>query len=976
MYLGKSPADVLIGPTVSSVDISDGGVATVDIAADAITGAKIADNAVDSEHYTDGSVDNVHVATGLDAVKIADGSVTNAELQYINSLSSNAQTQISAKSPIASPTFTGTVVLPNVPAIVTTQLDLKSPLASPTFTGTPAAPTASAATNTTQLATTAFVRTEVTNLVDSAPSALDTLNELAAALGDDANFSTTVTNSIATKLPLAGGTITGNVDMASDNIRFRLGVSQDLQIWHSGSDSLIADSGTGNMLIGGSGEVALMDNSFSEYMVRATHNSWVKLYHDNAEKLATTSTGIEVAGNIVVSGTVDSIDVAARDAILSSTTTTAGAALPKAGGTMTGGLIGTTGTFSGMVSVDDLLTLGSQSNGGNSFQVNRARFMSHENGTADLSLNAYYNGSAWINDSDSNDSHLLRLYDDEGMTYYRASPAGTPSFVSMFAVDTSGNATFAGSVTVKSSGAVSATPSTNHGKIEYASNRFYFHADASSESLATFRRGSSDVIEFGNAGTATFAGDVTIDGSAQASGETTQLQIKDGDSNPYLIKGTQVSAKAVLAFNVGGGDKMVVNSDGNVGIGTDAPTAVLDIATTADFSQDLKIRNDTVTMRMYASSANVFNFMQTTNNDMVFFTNDTERFRIAAAGAATFSGNIHGTGSSILLKGSSNDNAFIGLYDDKSISLYTDNVERLRIDTTHAAFGTNINTVILGDSTTHTYFYMDSANSSGGFIRFRDATNDTRCAIQADLQGDNNAYGDLSFMTGGNVLALNLSRDQNAEFSGDVTLSNSNAIRWSSDDVRIEGTTSGDNIAFYAGGAEQLKISQADGFIVEGEAKFNGHVNVGYNDSCSSTPRLVFGSETGAHTAAKCMFLSSCWFVMQGHRNEGILFQGVNAGGTAQEFLRLTGDNHGTDPTTAKFSVPVLPNADNTYSLGSSGNRWANLYVADMQMSNEGTGGNDVDGTEGSWTIQEGEDDLFLLNRKNGKKYKFKLEVV
>ena len=72
----------------------------------------------------------------------------------------------------------------------------------------------------------------------------------------------------------------------------------------------------------------------------------------------------------------------------------------------------------------------------------------------------------------------------------------------------------------------------------------------------------------------------------------------------------------------------------------------------------------------------------------------------------------------------------------------------------------------------------------------------------------------------------------------------------------------------------------------------------------------------------------------------------------------------------------VAPSADNTYNLGHSGTRWANLYVADVQMNNEGTGGNDVDGTEGSWTIQEGEDDLFLLNRKNGKKYKFKLEEV
>src|SRR5210317_1431112 len=71
--------------------------------------------------------------------------------------------------------------------------------------------TASTGTNTTAPATTAFVQQEISALVDSSPEALNTLNELAAALGDDANFSTTVTNSIATKLPLAGGTFTGTL---------------------------------------------------------------------------------------------------------------------------------------------------------------------------------------------------------------------------------------------------------------------------------------------------------------------------------------------------------------------------------------------------------------------------------------------------------------------------------------------------------------------------------------------------------------------------------------------------------------------------------------------------------------------------------------------------------------------------------------------------------------------------------------------
>ena len=92
-----------------------------------------------------------------------------------------------------------------------TNIALKANIDSPTFTGTPAGPTAAAATNTTQLATTAFVRTEVSNLVDFAPAALDTLNELAAAIGDDANFSTTMTNSLATKAPLASPTFTGTV---------------------------------------------------------------------------------------------------------------------------------------------------------------------------------------------------------------------------------------------------------------------------------------------------------------------------------------------------------------------------------------------------------------------------------------------------------------------------------------------------------------------------------------------------------------------------------------------------------------------------------------------------------------------------------------------------------------------------------------------------------------------------------------------
>jgi len=78
-----------------------------------------------------------------------------------------------------------------------------APLSSPALTGTPTAPTATAGTNTTQIATTAYVTSAISALVNGAGAALDTLAELATALGNDANFSTTITTSIGTKLTKA-----------------------------------------------------------------------------------------------------------------------------------------------------------------------------------------------------------------------------------------------------------------------------------------------------------------------------------------------------------------------------------------------------------------------------------------------------------------------------------------------------------------------------------------------------------------------------------------------------------------------------------------------------------------------------------------------------------------------------------------------------------------------------------------------------
>ena len=140
------------------------------------------------------------------------------------------------------------------------------------------ATTQSAGNNSTKIATTAYTDTAISNLVDSSPSALNTLNELAAALGDDANFSTTVTNSIATKLPLAGGTLTGDLTISTTNPQL-----------------FLVDTNNNSDY-----EVANEDGTFR---IRDTTNS--------ANRLTINSSGnATFTGNIAVSGTVDGRDLA------------------------------------------------------------------------------------------------------------------------------------------------------------------------------------------------------------------------------------------------------------------------------------------------------------------------------------------------------------------------------------------------------------------------------------------------------------------------------------------------------------------------------------------------------------------------------------------------------------------------------------------------------------------------------------------
>ena len=160
----------------------------------------------------------------------------------------------------------------------------------------------------TKIATTAYVVDKITTLIGGAPSTLNDLNELAAAINDDANYNSTLTTALATKLPKAGGTMTGNINFG-DNNKVIFGASSDLQIYHDGSNSIIKDAGAGNLQIN-AGSFVVNNAANNANIIVGNDGGAVQLYDNGSEKLATTSTGIDVTGTVTADGlTVDNVDI-------------------------------------------------------------------------------------------------------------------------------------------------------------------------------------------------------------------------------------------------------------------------------------------------------------------------------------------------------------------------------------------------------------------------------------------------------------------------------------------------------------------------------------------------------------------------------------------------------------------------------------------------------------------------------------------
>jgi hypothetical protein len=150
-------------------------------------------------------------------------------------------------------------------------------------------------------ATKVYVDTSISNVIDAAPAALDTLNELAAALGDDANFSTTVTNSIAAKLPLAGGTMSGAIAMGTSKIT---GVGDPTLAQDAATKTYVDTADALKLALAGgtmSGAIAMGTNKITGLGdPTANQDAATKTYVDTQDALKLSLTGGTMSGAIAM----------------------------------------------------------------------------------------------------------------------------------------------------------------------------------------------------------------------------------------------------------------------------------------------------------------------------------------------------------------------------------------------------------------------------------------------------------------------------------------------------------------------------------------------------------------------------------------------------------------------------------------------------------------------------------------------------
>jgi hypothetical protein len=176
--------------------------------------------------------------------------------------------------------------------------------------------------------------------------------------------------------------------------------------------------------------------------------------------------------------------------------------------------------------------------------------------------------------------------------------------------------------------------------------------------------------------------------------------------------------------------------------------------------------------------------------------------------------------------------------------------------------------------------------------------------------------------------------------------------------TNLGSSTATDEITITSSTGNNVTIGEATGSIA-------GLMSVAHHDKLDGIEASATADQTASEILTLIKTVDGAGSGLDADTLDGI---------SSASFLRS--DTSDTFSGTLTVSGNIIPNANGTRDLGANGTRWANVYSSDLDLSNQAKGGNSVDGTWGSYLIEEGEDHLFLTNRRSGKKFRFVLEEV
>lgn len=444
-------------------------------------------------------------------------------------------------------------------------------------------------------------------------------------------------------------------------------------------------------------------------------------------------------------------------------------------------------------------------------------------------------------------------------------------------------------------------------------------------------------------------------------------------------------------------ERMIIASDGKVGIGTSTPTGQLQVENNGSYSQ----------LRLKDTDA---------ANDYVDFTRNGTDFKINANGSCAI-GIVSNGGSGGITNYANNHNFKTATLSGSPIINFSLDGSNTRILANHAndlTFVTNpgSTTEIMRLDTSESSLLMASTNK----IQFTDtnkfinndgtdlvisSNNSVKldgASAQLNFNSSNNRIyldsNEIKFRDSVQTTPLSLSDIASVSPANGVMISATGANR-----ARITGFTSIDSADFYLNQASHPANGQDDVFLYVGDdggtrtnSAFKNSLAVSGSismvdtaDNLSATKftqtsdNLIVTMNTstagnGNATLHNLLTLESASGLKlgttAGSGNAGLYFQGAGLNlqkinttveGSAQDCIQIQGH--------------LLPQADNSFNLGTESRRFANLYTGDLHLNNMGSS-NDVDGTSGNWTIQEGEDNLYVINNLTGKKFKMMLQPV